>query len=268
MVPTARSSCSSTGYPDPERPDDLAALELSPRNPGDADLELASAPLRRRTDRRRFSTWDVPEAMQTALMQRAAEQGALLRVITGRARRTLGNDTARCRHSARQHAPYQTETALWTGVEWIDDGIPSANLLAVPPDPAHGRRFTPGRIEQERSDEPDGALLVVVHAHEFPGGRENVAGMLHHFRFVRDHHRAVRRVALAADGTVADLAPPAWPSTSSAPKSSASTTTSSTTPSLGWPSRRTGLPASAKGSCGPCARRRRQEDSSVTGRLP
>jgi hypothetical protein len=47
---------------------------------------------------------------------------------------------------------------------------------------------------------------VVVHARAFPGW-ENLAGMLRHFRFVREHHRAVRRVALAADGTVADLAP-------------------------------------------------------------
>src|SRR4051812_31278841 len=47
---------------------------------------------------------------------------------------------------------------------------------------------------------------IVVHAREFPGW-ENVAGMLGHFRFVRDHHRAIRRVALAADGAVAELAP-------------------------------------------------------------
>jgi hypothetical protein len=31
--------------------------------------------------------------------------------------------------------------------------------------------------------------------------------MLGHFRFVRDHHRTIRRVALAADGAVAELAP-------------------------------------------------------------
>jgi hypothetical protein len=47
---------------------------------------------------------------------------------------------------------------------------------------------------------------VVVHAREFPGW-ENFASMLRHLRFVRDHHRQVRRVALAADGTLADLAP-------------------------------------------------------------
>jgi hypothetical protein len=47
---------------------------------------------------------------------------------------------------------------------------------------------------------------IVVHAREFPGW-ENVAGMLGHFRFVHDHHRAIRRVALAAGGAVAELAP-------------------------------------------------------------
>jgi hypothetical protein len=47
---------------------------------------------------------------------------------------------------------------------------------------------------------------IVVHSRGFPGW-ENVAGMLGHFRFVRDHHRTIRRVALAADGAVAELAP-------------------------------------------------------------
>ena len=47
---------------------------------------------------------------------------------------------------------------------------------------------------------------VVIHAHAFPGW-ENVEGLLHHIRFVRDHHHRVRRVALAADSPLAALAP-------------------------------------------------------------
>ena len=47
---------------------------------------------------------------------------------------------------------------------------------------------------------------VVIHARQFPGW-ENAASMLRHFRFVRDHHREIRRVALAADGALAQLAP-------------------------------------------------------------
>ena len=148
--------------PDPQRPDDLAALELSLRPPVDGDVELAATILRRRTDRRRFSTWDVPESMQAALVQRAAEQGALLRVITGRARRQL-TSTLRDAATVQDDTPaYQTETAVWSGVESADDGIPAANLLAQPPDPAHGRRFTPGRIQEEAAGEPDGTLLAVI----------------------------------------------------------------------------------------------------------
>ena len=47
---------------------------------------------------------------------------------------------------------------------------------------------------------------VVLHARAFPGW-ENVGSLLRHVRFVRDHHRTVRRVALAADAKLADLAP-------------------------------------------------------------
>jgi hypothetical protein len=47
---------------------------------------------------------------------------------------------------------------------------------------------------------------VVMHAHTFPGW-ENVAGLMRHIRFVRDHHRKVRRVALASDSTLTDLMP-------------------------------------------------------------
>jgi hypothetical protein len=47
---------------------------------------------------------------------------------------------------------------------------------------------------------------VVLHARAFPGW-ENIGGLLRHVRFVRDHHHAVRRVALAVDSPMADLAP-------------------------------------------------------------
>ncbi|MFF7241721.1 STAS/SEC14 domain-containing protein [Streptomyces collinus] len=47
---------------------------------------------------------------------------------------------------------------------------------------------------------------VVVHARAFPGW-ENITGMLRHVRFVRDHHRKVRRIALAADSKLAALVP-------------------------------------------------------------
>ncbi|MDG6107319.1 STAS/SEC14 domain-containing protein [Dactylosporangium aurantiacum] len=47
---------------------------------------------------------------------------------------------------------------------------------------------------------------VVMHAHTFPGW-ENLGGLLQHMRFVRDHHRRIGRVAVAADSVLTDVAP-------------------------------------------------------------
>jgi hypothetical protein len=47
---------------------------------------------------------------------------------------------------------------------------------------------------------------LVIHTREFPGW-ENIASLLRHVRFVRDHHHKVHRVALAADSKLAALAP-------------------------------------------------------------
>jgi hypothetical protein len=47
---------------------------------------------------------------------------------------------------------------------------------------------------------------IVIHARSFPGW-ENLGGLIRHVRFVRDHHRRVRRAALASDSKVAGLAP-------------------------------------------------------------
>lgn len=46
---------------------------------------------------------------------------------------------------------------------------------------------------------------VVIHAETFPGW-EDLGTLLRHFGFVRQHHRHVRRVALAIDGRVAGVA--------------------------------------------------------------
>lgn len=47
---------------------------------------------------------------------------------------------------------------------------------------------------------------LVIRARRFPGW-ENLGGLIRHVRFVRDHHRKIKRIALAADGELATLAP-------------------------------------------------------------
>ena len=53
----------------------------------------------------------------------------------------------------------------------------------------------------------DGLQGLVVHLREFPGW-ENVAGLLRHMRFVRDHHRKISRVAFSADSKLTTLTAP------------------------------------------------------------
>ena len=45
-----------------------------------------------------------------------------------------------------------------------------------------------------------------IQAEAFPGW-DNFAGMLSHFRFVRGHHKQIRRVAIVSDSTVLTIAP-------------------------------------------------------------
>ncbi len=47
---------------------------------------------------------------------------------------------------------------------------------------------------------------LVIHAREFPGW-ENLGSFVRHVRFVRDHQRKIKRVALAVDAKLASLAP-------------------------------------------------------------
>jgi hypothetical protein len=47
---------------------------------------------------------------------------------------------------------------------------------------------------------------IVLEAVKFPGW-ENFAGLLSHLRFVRDHHRKVRRIAIVTDGKLLKAAP-------------------------------------------------------------
>ncbi|MFC5235965.1 Acg family FMN-binding oxidoreductase [Pseudonocardia zijingensis] len=150
--------------PNPTEPNHLAALELHPRPAGDAELALAAAISRRRTDRRRFVDWEVPAAFIDELIERAAGQGVLLRAVTEAAPRA--RLVAAIREAAEIQegdAAYRTETAVWSGGYADVDGVPAANLLRDPVATGAGtaRRFSEGLIEQTAGD-PDGAALLML----------------------------------------------------------------------------------------------------------
>ena len=47
---------------------------------------------------------------------------------------------------------------------------------------------------------------LIIHVETFPGW-ENLVGMVEHFRFVREHHKNIEKVALVSDSKLAKLLP-------------------------------------------------------------
>ena len=150
--------------PNPADPDHLAALELRPGRLRDSAIEDAAAMLRRRTDRRPFGHFPMPEQLLDQLVTCASERGAVLRPIDadehGEVLRTLLQDAADIQD---EDPAYQLELALWAGRAISDDGIPSASLLG-PTDRAWNgsRNFPVGQIEIPIGAAPDQATFLVL----------------------------------------------------------------------------------------------------------
>ena len=87
--------------------------------------------------------------------------------------------------------------------------MPDVGVLIVEPHgPLRAEDFQSIAATVDPWIEARGSLRgVIIHVAHFPPGWENFGTLLCHFRFVRDHHRKVQRVALAADGKFAELAP-------------------------------------------------------------
>jgi hypothetical protein len=150
--------------PNPGDPGRLATLELQRGAPTEDDLELAAAITRRRTDRRPFGNWPIPDDSRRELETAAAGQGAILRPVEGGRPRAALLDAIREAAARQQEVPgYQTELATWTGHRAGDDGVPAANLLqrAAAGVPA-ARRFPGGDIGPGSPGQEDGALLAVL----------------------------------------------------------------------------------------------------------
>ena len=139
----------------------LATLTL--RTGSRVDADLAKAITVRRTDRRAFRHWPVPEAFLTELADRAAEHGALLRVVEEQAHREML--VAAFREAAalqRQVAGVREELAEWTGTHRSHDGIPAANVPRVSTSGVQTGRFTNGELDATPGPEVDAATLAVI----------------------------------------------------------------------------------------------------------
>ncbi|QUQ64064.1 Acg family FMN-binding oxidoreductase [Kutzneria sp. CA-103260] len=156
--------------PNPNQPDHLAAVDFRPREPSRDDIALAAAIQRRRTDRRRYTSWPVPAELLADLARTAGTFGAVLMPTTEPDDR-YQLVRALAEASTRQEADlaYAAELAAWAGRSpFVAEGVPATNIPAG--ERRHGdttmRAFPNGQLTDpgDRWEDDAGELLVLATA--------------------------------------------------------------------------------------------------------
>lgn len=149
--------------PNPDDPTHLASIELQAGEATAQDIELAAAIPRRRTDRRYYSSWPVPESSLKRIAECAAQEGTLLTRTDAFDYLWAAIDEAARTHS--QDSDYHTELALWTGRSGSPDGVPASNIASSKSaDPLPARRFARASLPQPvgaRADRDGSEVLVL-----------------------------------------------------------------------------------------------------------
>jgi hypothetical protein len=152
--------------PNPAEPDHLAAITLHRHEPSQDEVAMAAAIPRRRTDRRRHSSWIVPRGHVEAMARAAALEGTVLQVAENSARCHLA---VAVEEASRRHAAdpaYRTELAAWSGRHFSPDGVPARNTPAPDDTPGalRGRPFADPLLTQppDTKAEDDETVLLVL----------------------------------------------------------------------------------------------------------
>ncbi|WP_028476915.1 nitroreductase family protein [Nocardia sp. CNY236] len=131
--------------PDPAAPQHLAAIEFRSAAFTPEDIQLASAISTRRTDRRRFTSWEVPQAHCEAIVAAGVANGVLVSDIDSEPVRT--HLLRAFEQAASQHAhdvSYAAELAQWSGRHAASQGVPARNAVALAADPTVRPFSSPG----------------------------------------------------------------------------------------------------------------------------
>jgi nitroreductase len=152
--------------PDPGHPGHLAAVETRPAEPTPDDLALARAIEFRRSDRRLFATWPVPDGFLSMLVHAAAGDGGLLHVVEADSERaTVARLFEQAAVEQALTPDLEQETAAWTGrTQAARDGVPAVNVPAQRDGAVPIRRFAGAEQAQNAlgRGESDGTVLALV----------------------------------------------------------------------------------------------------------
>jgi nitroreductase len=112
--------------PNPGDPGHLAAIEFAPGTPTVEAARLARAMSRRCSDRRRFTSWEVPQAYLDTLAAAAGAHGVFVCYVeSGYARTQLMRAFERAAWSHTRDFSYGAELAQWSGRHAVAQGVPA-----------------------------------------------------------------------------------------------------------------------------------------------
>jgi hypothetical protein len=157
--------------PDANNDDHIAMVTFQRYDTTPDDVDHLAALRKRRTDRRRPSSWPVPIERLEPMVELAARAGVLaLPVTSERARARLLDLTLRAAQVQNSSDPYLEELTSWIAHS-PTDGVPWSSLPVSdhPEDPDRGMtlpltRFPNGSLleSEEDNDEASGAVLLVL----------------------------------------------------------------------------------------------------------
>ena len=149
--------------PNPADPNHLAAVEFQPESATPEAIRLADAIARRRSDRRRYTSWEVPAGRIEALVHAGQAHGVLVHSVeSGYERERLHRAFD---HAAREHAQdfeYGVELHQWSGVHATAQGVPARSaVMSTDPiiRPFAGPALPQAVIEDIHGEEP---ILVLA----------------------------------------------------------------------------------------------------------
>ena len=152
--------------PDPADERHVAGVVLKPRAASSTDRDLLEALRRRRTDRRRFTSWPVPLERLNARASVGSIWGAQVLPVPGEVTKDhLRRLTRRADRVQQRNQRYVAELAAWTDGS-LAEGIPAGHRperTGADPEEAVHRRFPGGTLSDEGSGPgapEDGMLLV------------------------------------------------------------------------------------------------------------
>ena len=137
-------------FPNPSDPHHVAAIELHRYSANEVDVALAAAIPRRRTDRRHYSPWPVPQGDLAMMAARAARAGVTLRRVD-----ELDNLKTLVSQAAMRHAldhGYLAELATWSGRYGATAGVPARSTPESDPTATIPARAFAGAVLAQTPD--------------------------------------------------------------------------------------------------------------------